>query len=114
MHYASGVAGCRSGLVAPSRAAARCTTRHRPRDSPPERRREPDRRLDSLHGTGGGVWRQETGDYPAAASQRQALTLFRDLLDKTLKAHSGQKGTRRWPNSASSWTERSQSSALGP
>ena len=37
-----------------------------------------------------------------------------EQLDKTLKAQSEQKGTRRWPNSASSWTERSQSSALEP
>ena len=37
-----------------------------------------------------------------------------EQLDQTLKAQSEQKGTRRWPNSASSWTERSQSSALEP
>ena len=48
------------------------------------------------------------------ATGRDTEKTLTKQLDKTLKAHSERKGTRRWPNSASSWTERSQSSVREP
>ena len=48
------------------------------------------------------------------ATGRDTEKTLTKQLDKTLKAQSGQKGTRRWPNGARSWTERSQSSVREP
>jgi hypothetical protein len=57
---------------------------------------------------------QHFGRLAAGRDTEETLTKQGEQLDKTLKAQSGQKGTRRWPNSARSWTERLQSSALEP
>ena len=57
---------------------------------------------------------QHFGRLATGRDSEKILTKQREQLDQTLKAQSEQKGTRRWPNSASSWTERSQSSALEP
>ena len=57
---------------------------------------------------------QHFGRLATGRDTEETPTKQGEQLDKTLKAQSEQKGTRRWPNSASSWTERSQSSALEP
>jgi hypothetical protein len=57
---------------------------------------------------------QHFGRLATGRDTEKTLTKQGEQLNQTLKAQSEQKGTRRWPNSASSWTERSQSSALEP
>jgi outer membrane murein-binding lipoprotein Lpp len=57
---------------------------------------------------------QHSGRLATGLDTETTLTKQGEQLDQTLKAQSEQKRTRRWPNSTSGWTERSQSSALEP